>query len=238
MSSSAASFAPYQPPPDEHPGRTKVNLSAPPPISQAPARNSSDQQGEYYQDDDDDPRYATESYQSGTASYSQHHQQHQQQYHHQQRYQDDPSYSAGATAASPFQPAYEQQQRYRGGQGGVQPDHASWATSQGVSISTLCFAAWALPPFSSVAVLIMETTNDLARFHAYQSGLCGVIAIISLYILRHWFGWYTLSIICGMGALGASWVAGSNAHRAAPTLEKTPYLPRLGPLAEEWVGAE
>jgi hypothetical protein len=51
-------------------------------------------------------------------------------------------------------------------------------------------------------------SQDLARFHAYQSGLCGVIAIISLYILRHWFGWYTLSIICGMGALGASWVAG------------------------------
>lgn len=50
--------------------------------------------------------------------------------------------------------------------------------------------------------------QDLARFHAYQSGLCGVIAIISLYILRHWFGWYTLSVICGMGALGASWVAG------------------------------
>lgn len=51
-------------------------------------------------------------------------------------------------------------------------------------------------------------SQDLARFHAYQSGLCGVIAIISLYVLRHWFGWYTLSIICGMGALGASWVAG------------------------------
>lgn len=36
-------------------------------------------------------------------------------------------------------------------------------TSQGVSISNLCFMAWAMPPFSGVFVLIFETTNVRAR---------------------------------------------------------------------------
>ena len=39
------------------------------------------------------------------------------------------------------------------------PDHFSYATSHGVQLSSLCFAAWAFPPFSSVLVLVWETEN-------------------------------------------------------------------------------
>ena len=46
------------------------------------------------------------------------------------------------------------------------------------------------------------------RFHAYQSGLLGVASVLLLWILRAWFGWYTLSIIVGMACLGYYWICG------------------------------
>ncbi|CAO1625735.1 unnamed protein product [Jaminaea pallidilutea] len=179
----------------------------------------------YYDNDDDDPAYATEGYQGGrgggaaaaaTAP--------NQQYH------AAPSSSIASQQGSILPTSMSSQ---------TQPDHASYVTSShGLSISGLCFAAWALPPFSGVLALIFETSNDLVRFHAYQSSLCGVAVVLALYVLRSWFGWYTISLLIGMGSLGASWVAGSNAHRAAPTLSKEPYLPYVGPLADDWVGSE
>ncbi|KDN45294.1 hypothetical protein K437DRAFT_235944 [Tilletiaria anomala UBC 951] len=121
---------------------------------------------------------------------------------------------------------------------GIIPDHHSYATSQGWSISNLSMAAWAFPPFTSVAILIWETENDLARFHAYQSGICGVALILLLWVLRSWLGWYSLSIIVGMGAVGWFWVCGSAAAANAPMLERVPYVAYAGPLAEQWVGDE
>ncbi|CAO1613579.1 unnamed protein product [Parajaminaea phylloscopi] len=170
----------------------------------------------------EDEPYATESYQSGSLQT-----QHAQS-----------TSNRGDASWTPYADAGDAPPHHIGHAHVTQPDHASYATSQGISISNLCTAAWALPPFTGVLVLIFETTNDLARFHAYQSALCGVATILLLYVMRSWFGWYTLSVIAGMAALGASWVAGSNAHKAAPTLAKVPYLPYVGPLAEEWVGTE
>lgn len=86
-------------------------------------------------------------------------------------YHDDPgvyateSYQSGSLEAQP-----ETQVHFHGAHGdpaswlaypgaGAQPDHASYVTSHGMSISNLCFAAWALPPFSGVLVLIFETAN-------------------------------------------------------------------------------
>lgn len=69
-----------------------------------------------------------------------------------------PSYRVGQNAApswgAPAGPAFS------AGMGGVtRPDPASYASSRGYSISALCAAAWAAPPFSSVAILVWETEN-------------------------------------------------------------------------------
>ncbi|KAK0551449.1 hypothetical protein OC846_002022 [Tilletia horrida] len=116
--------------------------------------------------------------------------------------------------------------------------HASYSTSFTWSLSSACAIAYAFPPITSVAVLILETQNDLARFHAYQAGVLGVIAWMTMWFLRSILGWYSLSVIVGMGLLGWFWVCASNAANAAPTLARVPYLPNIGPLAEQWVGEE
>ncbi|KAE8229501.1 hypothetical protein CF326_g5527 [Tilletia indica] len=116
--------------------------------------------------------------------------------------------------------------------------HASYSTSFSWTLSSACALAYAFPPLTSVAVLILETTNDLARFHAYQAGMLGVCAWLLIWVLRSVLGWYSLSVIVGMGLLGWFWVCASNAANASPTLARVPYLPHVGPLAEQWVGEE
>ncbi|CAO1617106.1 unnamed protein product [Sympodiomycopsis kandeliae] len=96
-------------------------------------------------DVDEDPRYATTSYQSGQ-------QQQQQPQPHQQQY---------STSAS-FQPPISvsnSNQYYPSSSS--QPDHASYVTSRGISLSVLCQIAWLFPPFTGVVVLILETHNIL-----------------------------------------------------------------------------
>ncbi|PWN92413.1 hypothetical protein FA10DRAFT_266181 [Acaromyces ingoldii] len=238
---SAANFAPFEAPPDEK--RQSAPLASSSSAATAPPRapptvprtTLADEEDE----DDLDPRYATESYQSsypasasapflGSASAG----------------QPSRPYSGGGGAGSyrdgfphgatpTWAASAPAQQQYN-----LRPDHSSYSTSQGWSLSNLCFAAWALPPFSSVLMLIFETENDLARFHAYQSGICGIAIVLFLWILRSLFGWKTLSIIVGMAGLGWSWVCGSTAANSAPTLTRAPYLPHVGPLADQWVGEE
>lgn len=221
---SNANFAPYQPPPDERltsqaaPSSSRV--AAPSVPRSAPSKETNSRQSI---DSDMDPRYATESYQSSVP-------------------QTPNSALPSATSYQPnfsSTPAWQQQQQQQPSntssnrqypQNG-RPDHLSYSTTHGWSLSSLCFAAWALPPFSSVLLLIIETENvsdakrtaeedltpknppscirqDLVRFHAYQSGLMGVASVLLLWILRAWFGWYTLSIIVGMAFLGYYWVCG------------------------------
>ncbi|CAD6885655.1 unnamed protein product [Tilletia controversa] len=116
--------------------------------------------------------------------------------------------------------------------------HASYSTSFSWTLSSACALAYAFPPLTSVCVLILETTNDLARFHAYQAGMLGVGGWLLIWVLRSVLGWYSLSVIVGMGLLGWFWVCASNAANASPTLARVPYLPHVGPLAEQWVGEE
>lgn len=230
---SAANFAPFRPSPDER-QQALASSAAAPHVPHVTA-NVNEQRsgllgkealGRASLDADFDPRYATESYQSSMPSAS----------------KSGPSQdSLGAsqptwTAAPSSSPSYAQSRPQPGS--GARPDHLSYSTAQGWSLSSLCLAAWALPPFTSVLLLIYETENDLVRFHAYQAGMFGVAATVSLWILRSIFGWYTLSIIVGMGMLGYAWVCGSNAANAAPTLARSPFLAVLGPLAEQWVGEE
>ncbi|UZJ54884.1 hypothetical protein CBS101457_004204 [Exobasidium rhododendri] len=225
---SSANFAPYQPPPDE---RSAVPVTAPStsrtPISVPSVPHTSsipETDGRVSLESDLDPRYATESYQSSVPNSSLPNQSSS----YKQSFQSAPAWAQHPHSQASFRPTPQQ----------GRPDHQSYSTAQGWNLSNLCFAAWALPPFSSVLLLIVETENDLVRFHAYQSGLLGVATVLLLWILRSWFGWYTLSIIIGMGSLGYFWICGSSAANSAPTLARSPFLAYVGPLAEQWVGEE
>ena len=145
-------------------------------------------------EDDLDPRYATESYQHQPSSTS-----------------NNVVFDAASSIESQSQPArsfsaptwQSQSSSSAGGNGGY--SH-SFGTSQAWSLSSICAIAWALPPFSSAFVLIWETENDLARFHAYQAGLSGVGLIAVLWLLRTVLGLKTIGLLVGMGAYGWFWV--------------------------------
>jgi len=147
---SAANFSPYQPPPDERQevqvassssSRTPVSVPSVPHSAPTP-----EALGRASLESDLDPRYATESYQSsvpnstipqsGAASYK-------------QSFQSAPAWAQQPLDQAPYRPTPHQ----------GRPDHLSYSTAQGWNLSTLCFAAWSLPPFSSVLLLIFETEN-------------------------------------------------------------------------------
>ncbi|KAN0064405.1 hypothetical protein ACQY0O_002603 [Thecaphora frezii] len=184
-------------------------------------------------DEDVDPRYATESYQHQTTPHNPSNNlvldaaSAVESHHHQ-------PFSASPLASS--QPAWSLSGPPRlADHGGFSQ---SFNTSQSWSLSSVCAIAWALPPFSSLLVLLWETENDLARFHAYQSGICGVALIAFLWLVRSILGLKTIGLLMGMAAVGWFWVCGSTAHKAAPSLARNPYLPRVGDIASRWVGEE
>ncbi|TKY87274.1 hypothetical protein EX895_003951 [Sporisorium graminicola] len=186
-------------------------------------------------DDDLDPRYATESYQHQPASSASN------------SNNANVVFDAASTVESQSQPGrgatpswQQPSQSFQGGPaagGGGGYSH-SFGTSQAWSLSSVCAAAWALPPFSSALVLIWETENDLARFHAYQAGLSGAALIVLLWILRSVLGLKTIGLLVGMGTYGWFWVNASTAHKSAPSLSRNPYLPHIGDIASRWVGEE
>lgn len=158
-------------------------------------------------DEDLDPRYATESYQHQPSSASSNNNnvvfdaasslESQQASHHSQS-RSGPSWQQQSSAQASLQGGNSS-----GGGGGY--GH-SFSTSRAWSLSSICAIAWALPPFSSAFVLIWETENDLARFHAYQAGISGVALIVGLWILRTVLGLKTIGLLVGMGAFGWFWV--------------------------------
>ena len=146
-------------------------------------------------DEDLDPRYATESYQHQPTSSSANN-----------LVFDAASAVESQTQPSRGVPAWQQSsQSHTSQQGGGEYSH-SFGTSQAWSLSSICAIAWALPPFSSAFVLIWETENDLARFHAYQAGLSGVALMVLLWVLRTVLGLKTIGLLVGMGAYGWFWV--------------------------------
>lgn len=229
---SAANFAPYQPPPDERQkallAESNTSRSIAPSVphqeggkftAQQPQASNGEASRIYDPttaatrsslDTNFDPRYATESYQSSSPYIPS-----------SNTNQTRPAWATTSSGVGggptsiesqyKSQPAWSQNSQRNVGlspNNSSRPDHLSYSTSQGWNLSNLCFATWGLPPFTSVLLLIWETENDLVRFHAYQAGLFGVAIVLLLWILRSWFGWYTLSIIIGMGSLGYSWVCG------------------------------
>ena len=97
-----------------------------------------------------------------------------------------------------------------------------------------------------------NVSQDLARFHAYQSGVCGALAICGLWILRRIFGLGSLVTLLRVALLGLSWYAGYVpliadracsqgsyiANKAAGSLEREPFVPHIGTYAISWVGEE
>lgn len=156
-------------------------------------------------DEDLDPRYATESYQhQPTSSTSNSHN------------SNNVVFDAASAVGSQSQPSrgfsssglpsWQQQQQSQSHQPTAGGYSQSFGTSQSWSLSSICAIAWALPPFSSAFVLIWEIENDLARFHAYQSGISGAALIVALWILRSVLGLKTIGLLLGMGACGWFWV--------------------------------
>nr|CDI52735.1 conserved hypothetical protein [Melanopsichium pennsylvanicum 4] len=145
-------------------------------------------------DEDLDPRYATESYQHAPAA------------------NNDLVFDASSSLESQSHPSrsapsWQQPQlsSLQGGNGGGGLTQ-SFSTSQSWSLSSICAIAWALPPFSSAFVLIWETENDLARFHAYQAGISGASLIVLVWFLRSMLGLKTIGLLVCMGAYGYFWV--------------------------------
>ncbi|EDP44969.1 hypothetical protein MGL_0776 [Malassezia globosa CBS 7966] len=83
-----------------------------------------------------------------------------------------------------------------------------YATGLGWELSKLCAIAYAIPPFSSVLLLLYETQNDLVRFHAYQAGFGGAIVVVGAWILNYVFGLRWLVWLLTRLLLFASWYCG------------------------------
>lgn len=95
----------------------------------------------------------------------------------------------------------------------------------------------------------LANTQDLVRFHAYQSGVGGAAVLVSTWVLGnilklHWlvwlltrvclfFSWYCAYVYC-LSLTNISYVA----HRSATSLEREPFLPMLGNYAVQCVGDE
>ncbi|SPO22067.1 uncharacterized protein UTRI_02069_B [Ustilago trichophora] len=191
-------------------------------------------------DEDLDPRYATESYQHQPASSVGNHNNANVVFDAASAVESQSQPSRGFKASSV--PSWQQSQSSSAsaslqGVSGGYSSH-SFGTSRAWSLSSICAIAWALPPFSSAFVLIWETENDLARFHAYQAGISGAALIVLLWILRSVLGLKTIGLLVGMGAYGWFWVNASTAHKSAPSLSRNPYLPHIGDIASRWVGEE
>ncbi|SPO23391.1 uncharacterized protein UTRI_02069 [Ustilago trichophora] len=193
-------------------------------------------------DEDLDPRYATESYQHQPASSAGHNHNNNNAnvvFDAASAVESQSQPSRGFTASSA--PSWQQPQSHSASaslQGLTGGYSHSFGTSRAWSLSSICAIAWALPPFSSAFVLIWETENDLARFHAYQAGLSGAALIVLLWILRSVLGLKTIGLLVAMGAYGWFWVNASTAHKSAPSLSRNPYLPHIGDIASRWVGEE
>lgn len=161
-------------------------------------------------DEEVDPRYATESYQHQVPATNASRSGQPNVVFDAASSLESQSYSQSAPRSNQSQqPAWQQQS---GGSAGI-PLTQSYGTSRSWSLSSICAIAWALPPFSSVFVLVWETENDLARFHAYQSGICGVALILLTWFLRSLLGLKTIGLLVGMGAYGWFWVNGYVAFR-------------------------
>jgi uncharacterized membrane protein len=141
------------------------------------------------------------------------------------------SYQSGAVPS--FQASHS------GGAGSEPEPENRWATSSHLRVDLLAAFAYLLGPISALALLIIETQNDYVRFHAYQSALLTtpLIAIrISMSLLR--LPGFLLTFFTLLFVL-PTWYMAFRAYIDA-TRNGLSYfhVPRIGVLAERWLGEE
>ncbi|KAF8509818.1 hypothetical protein JB92DRAFT_3083700 [Gautieria morchelliformis] len=93
-------------------------------------------------------------------------------------------------------------------------------------------------PITALLFLILETSNDYIRFHAYQSALLTspllLLRILASFIFPSWLQ-TTITIMLLISAVGM----GIRAYRDATQNALSRYeLPYIGEMADRWVGEE
>ncbi|CAE6501026.1 unnamed protein product, partial [Rhizoctonia solani] len=113
-----------------------------------------------------------------------------------------------------------------------------WETRFGWRVDVEAAVAYLGGPITALLLLILETSNDFVRFHAYQSALL----LTPLLLLRGFIGlifpsW--LQFISTMSIVIAGLYMAFKAFRDANGAGLARYqLPYIGILAERWLGEE
>jgi len=125
-----------------------------------------------------------------------------------------------------------------GGSGGEAPGN-QWETRFAWRVDALAAWTYLFGPVSALVILILETTNDYVRFHAYQSAL----AISPLFIITLILGlsraplWLRWIYFVGeyMFIFYMAWRAYRDANQGGLARFRLPWV---GDLADVWVGEE
>ncbi|KZW02448.1 hypothetical protein EXIGLDRAFT_714872 [Exidia glandulosa HHB12029] len=174
---------------------------------------------------------------------------------------DDPSASRNQSASRPWFPAHASSSPSPAGMsyqaGGIPtfataqagPSHGRveeglnptnlWETRFGWRVDVLAAVAYVGGPFTALALLILETTNDYVRFHAYQSALVSSPLLLLLF-LEHLIGlpaFFTIltTIIILFAVLYLAFRAYQDAAIGDLARFQVPYA---GELADRWVSDE
>ncbi|KAH7103235.1 hypothetical protein BKA62DRAFT_697780 [Auriculariales sp. MPI-PUGE-AT-0066] len=132
---------------------------------------------------------------------------------------------------------------YHGGVGHVDEAYNPsnlWETRFGWRVDACAAAAYLGGPsqVTALALLILETTNDYIRFHAYQSALvsCPMLLLIFLeYLILPSFFYIFTIIITGLGGLYLAF----RAYQDASIGDLARFqVPVVGEYAERWVADE
>ncbi|KAF8591847.1 hypothetical protein K439DRAFT_1325766 [Ramaria rubella] len=113
-----------------------------------------------------------------------------------------------------------------------------WETRFGWRVDVCAAVAYLGGPITALLFLILETSNDYIRFHAYQSALLTtpilLFRILASFIFPSWLQ-TILTIVILILAAGMA----IRAYRDATHNQLARYeLPFIGELAEKWVGDE
>ncbi|KIJ68437.1 hypothetical protein HYDPIDRAFT_106633 [Hydnomerulius pinastri MD-312] len=114
-----------------------------------------------------------------------------------------------------------------------------WETRYGLRVDMLAAFAYLLGPMSALTLLVLETHNDYVRFHAYQSALLTtplllVRILASLLRFPSWICAF-FTIVLFVSAFSMATRAFWGASRDGLSRY---HLPKLGPLADQWVSEE
>jgi len=114
-----------------------------------------------------------------------------------------------------------------------------WETRFGMRVDMLAAFSYLLGPISALLVLILETHNDYVRFHAYQSALLTgpllLLRIIAALLQLPSILCTVLTLLLVVSCLYMIWRAYIDAARNGLVRFQ---IPRIGPLADQWVAEE